>query len=100
MKIVLSLEEVRKMSIPESVRLLSFANSYGATFELDQEGMTIEDTIDNDTENYVRNLIAYSYDDVDIADDDIIVIAKDILELAVSALRDHGARFPYVDENY
>ena len=46
MKIVLSLEEVRMMSIPESVRFLSFANSYGATIELDQEGLTIADYLE------------------------------------------------------
>ena len=65
-----------------------------------KNNMVYWDAIDNDAEDYVRNLIAYSYDDVDIDDDDIIVIAKDILELAVSALGNHGARFPYVDENY
>ncbi len=37
MKIILSLKEVKKMSIPEFIKFMLFANSCGATIELDQE---------------------------------------------------------------
>lgn len=98
MKIILSLKEVKKMSTSESIRLMSFANLCGATIEIDQEGMTINDYlektvvgIETDEEGKKIHYYGYGYISDDCSDKPyrfleytwFIAPLKDVLEFGI-----------------
>lgn len=68
--------------------------------------MTYWDGIDALSEEYVRDLLAYSMSptkvDTDEDEDDVFMdVSKEITEFATMLLEERfGAYFPYVDENY
>lgn len=62
--------------------------------------MAYWDDIDSEAEEYIRNLAALSEDPIDLDDDEIIEIGKEITDIAINVLKHYGARYPYVDENY
>lgn len=66
--------------------------------------MAYWDEIDELSEEYVRNLIAFSTEKTSLYEDDddaIMDLAKEVTEFATKLLEERiSAEFPYVDENY
>lgn len=66
--------------------------------------MAYWDEIDELSEEYVRNLIAFSTKKTSLYEDDddaIMDLAKEVTEFATKLLEERiSAEFPYVDENY
>lgn len=65
-----------------------------------KNNMAYWDEIDEEAEMYVKNIAAFSYVPIDLDEEDVLEIGKEITQIAIEALKAHGGKFPYVDTNY
>ena len=85
---------------------MDFYNKLSSCATVSKKGnLSYWDAIDELTEEYVRNLLAFSNPEVQIDEEDeddiVLELGKEITEFATKLLEERlNAEFPYVDENY
>ena len=64
--------------------------------------MAMWDSIDETTEDFIKDLAKYSSKEINTEEleEEIIAIGKDVTELVIKSLEKLGAEFVYVDCNY